>query len=149
MLWYIHGTVSAVLVFFAETDSFSELMGNSDSDWAGCKADRKLRSGYVFCVAMGGIPWKTKKESFMTILTAEAVHMALGLAAQKCVWLGRVYAFVTNGLQPVIKINVDNQGSVKIAKNDISGNRTNYIDIRHHLMRQLSIQIENVVQGSR
>jgi len=112
--------------------------GFSDSDWAGCKLDRRSTSAYVFLVAGGAVSWKSKKQSTVSASTAEAEYLALGSAAQELVWLSRVFAFVVgNGHHSIPVMHVDNQGSIRMAKNDISGNRTKHIDIKHHMVREL------------
>ena len=112
--------------------------GFSDSDWAGCKLDRRSTSAYVFLVAGGAVSWKSKKQSTVSASTAEAEYLALGSAAQELVWLSRVFSFVAGNAEHSIPVmHVDNQGSIKMAKNDISGNRTKHIDIEHHMVREM------------
>ena len=37
----------------------------------------------------------------------------------------------------MLTIGVDNQGSIKMAKNDMSSTRTKHIDIKYHLVRDM------------
>lgn len=134
---YIQGTRKLVITY----GGGHGLVGFSDSDWAGCKLDRKSTGGFMFTLAGGAIGWKSKKQSLVTTSTAEAEYVSLASAAQECVWLGRLYQFVTGQkeLDP-ITLHADNQGSIKMAKNDSSGSRTKHIDIRYHLIRELLSQ---------
>ena len=43
------------------TSKNSELIGHTDSDWAGSVDDRKSTSGYVFHMGSGVISWASKK----------------------------------------------------------------------------------------
>lgn len=134
---YIAGTLSTGIVYTGDQKGPVNLVGFSDSDWAGCKIDRKSTTGFVFFVAGGAVSWKSKKQSVVTTSTAEAEYLAMGSAAQECIWISRLFNFASgrSTLQP--EVYVDNQGSIKMAKNDASGNRTKHIDIKYHLVRDL------------
>ncbi|PNX66496.1 putative copia-type protein, partial [Trifolium pratense] len=49
-----------------------ELVGWSDSDYAGDLDDRKSTSGYVFMLGTGTISWSSKKQPIVTLSTTEA-----------------------------------------------------------------------------
>lgn len=134
---YLQGTRENGITYTKSPTNTIHLLGYSDSDWAGCKLDRKSTSGYVFCVSGGAVSWKSKKQTVVTTSTAEAEYMALGSAAQECVWLGRILNFAIADRSEIPSLLVDNQGSIRMAKNDISGNRTKHIDIKYHLVRDL------------
>lgn len=86
----------------------------------------------------GAVSWKSKKQSAVSTSSVEAEYMALSTASQECVWLKNVYSFAKGikDIPPVI-LHADNQGSIKMAKNDASGKRNKHIDIRYHLIRDL------------
>lgn len=64
--------------------------------------------------------------------------MALGVPALDWVWRRRWFAFAP-GMQtvPQIPLRPDNHGVSKIAKKDACSNRTKYIDVKYHLVRDL------------
>jgi hypothetical protein len=41
-----------------------ELIGYSDSDWAGNLDDRRSTNGYAFCIGFGVVSWRSKKETY-------------------------------------------------------------------------------------
>ena len=59
ILQYIQGTKTYGIHYVA--DSELELVGYTDSDWAGDSIDRKSTSGYVFMFVGGPICWSRKK----------------------------------------------------------------------------------------
>lgn len=80
---------------------------------------------------------KIEKQSVVTTSTADAEYLALGAAEQECVWHSRMLSFVSGIAVPAPVIKVDNQGAIKMAKNDACGNRTKHIDIKYHLIQDL------------
>ena len=48
-----------------------ELVGFTNSDWAGDNTDRKSTLGYVFMLAEGPISWSSKKQSAITLSSIE------------------------------------------------------------------------------
>ena len=70
ILQYIQGTRTYDIHYAA--DSELELVGYTDSDWAGDSIDRKSTSGYVFMFGGGPICWSSKKQAAIALSSAEA-----------------------------------------------------------------------------
>ena len=85
---YLVGTPKLGLLFYP--DAQKELLGYSDSDYAGDVNDRKSTSAYVFLKSGAPISWKSKKQTVVAQSTAEAEYVALAAAAQEAVWLRRL-----------------------------------------------------------
>ena len=66
-----------------------KLIGYTDSDFAGSIDDRKNTSWYVFSFGSGSIAWESKKQSTLTISSAEAEYVAIIAAACQTVWMRR------------------------------------------------------------
>lgn len=62
-------------------DSPLDLVGYSDSDWAGDSSDRKSTSGYVFMIGFGPICWSSKKQSAIALSYVEAEYRGVVNAA--------------------------------------------------------------------
>jgi hypothetical protein len=79
-LRYLQGTKHYMLTY-KRTDNL-EVIGYSDSDFAGCVDSQKSTSGYVFTLANGAISWKSFKQRITTssMMYAEfiACYEALG-----------------------------------------------------------------------
>jgi len=54
------------------------LIGYSDSDFAGCKLDRKSTSGTCHLLGSSLISWNSKKQACVALSTAEAEYIAVG-----------------------------------------------------------------------
>ena len=57
------------------TSENSELIGYTDSDWAGSVDDRKSTSGYVFHMGSGAFSWASKKQPIIALSIVEAEYV--------------------------------------------------------------------------
>ena len=64
-----------------------QLIGYTDSDFAGCIDSRKSTSGYVFLMAGGAISWKSVKQTLVTSSTMEAEFIACYETSNQAIWL--------------------------------------------------------------
>jgi hypothetical protein len=55
-----------------------DLLGYSDSDYAGCKVDRKSTSGTCQFLGRSLMSWSSKKQNSVALSTAEAEYVATG-----------------------------------------------------------------------
>jgi hypothetical protein len=69
-LWYPHGACF-------------ELLGYSDSDFAGCRVDHKSTSGGCHLLGRSLVAWSSKKQNSMALSTAEANTFPHGLVMLK------------------------------------------------------------------
>ena len=123
LLRYIAGTRLLGIVYDGAQDL--QPKGFSDSDWGGCKIQRKSTSGYAFIMAGGAVSWKAKKQGCVAQSSAEAEYMALAAAASEAIWLSNIFSFTTSSVPArQVQILADNQGAIKMARNESSGTRT-------------------------
>ncbi|MCH88235.1 hypothetical protein A2U01_0009118, partial [Trifolium medium] len=90
ILRYLKGTVSHGLWY--ERRKGSELVGWSDSDYAGDIDDRRSTSGYVFMIGSKVVSWSSKKQPIITLSTTEAEFIAATSSACQGIWLSRILA---------------------------------------------------------
>ena len=67
---YLQGTVGFGL--FYKKGEKTDLVGFTDSDYAGDQDDRKCTSGYVFMIGSRAVLWSSKKQPIVTLSTTEA-----------------------------------------------------------------------------
>ncbi len=82
---YLKGTPNLGLWY--PRDSGFDLIGFSDSDYAGCKMDRKNTSGG--CQLLGGklVSWSSKKHNSVATSTVEAEYIAAGSCCAQLLWM--------------------------------------------------------------
>src|SRR6187455_3040644 len=111
-----------------------ELIGYSDSDYAGCKVDRKSTSGGCQLLGCSLVSWCSKKQNSVALSTAEAEYISAGNCCAQLLWMKQTlldYGVNFNG----IPLLCDNESAIKIANNPVQHSRTKHIDIRHHFFR--------------
>ena len=82
---YLQGTKDYMLTF-RRSDQL-EVIGYSDSDFAGCVDSRKSTFGYLFLLEEGAISWKSAKQSVIASSTMEAEFIACYEATIHALWL--------------------------------------------------------------
>ncbi|KAJ9556551.1 hypothetical protein OSB04_011165 [Centaurea solstitialis] len=100
---YLKGTPNLGLWY--SKDSGFDLKAYSDSDFAGCKIDRKSTIGG--CHLLGGklVSWTSKKQNSVSTSTAEAEYVAAGIC------------------------------SIAITNNPVLHSKTKHIEVRYHFIR--------------
>ena len=133
ILRYLKGTAQYALSYRKDCD----IVGFSDSDWAGNLDDRKSISGNLFVYGGGAISWLSKKQPVIALSTSEAEYIALSYAVQEAIWLKLLLASFGVIVDKPIIIKEDNQGAIAIAKDPVKHTRAKHIDIRFHFLRDV------------
>uniref|UniRef100_I1QRU7 Retrovirus-related Pol polyprotein from transposon TNT 1-94-like beta-barrel domain-containing protein n=1 Tax=Oryza glaberrima TaxID=4538 RepID=I1QRU7_ORYGL len=111
-----------------------ELLGYSNSDYAGCKVDRKSTTRTCQFLGRSLVSWSSKKQNSIALSTAEAEYVAAGSCCAQLFWMKQTlndfgYNFTK------IPLLCDNESAIKIANNPVQHSRTKHIDICHHFLR--------------
>nr|XP_033508107.1 secreted RxLR effector protein 161-like [Nicotiana tomentosiformis] len=85
VLRYLKGTMDYMLMY--RRSKHLEVVGYSDSDFAGCIDTRKSTFGYLFQLAEGAISWKSAKQFVIATSTMEAEFVACFEATIHALWL--------------------------------------------------------------
>ena len=116
-------------------DTGFDLIGYTDSDYAGCKIDRKSTSGRCQFLLRRLVSWYNNKQHSVSTSTAEAEYIAAGSYCAQILWM-------KNQLQDYgldltkIPILCDNTSAIAIANNPVQHTRTKHVDIRYHFLRE-------------
>ena len=63
------------------------LIGYLDSDYAGCKVDRKSTSGTCQFLGRSLVSWTSKKQNSVALSTAEAEYISAGSCCTQLLWM--------------------------------------------------------------
>ena len=92
------------------------LIGYTDSDWAGDSIDQKSTSGYVLNLGSGPICWSSKKQSSIALSSIEAEYKGIVNAIVQTIWMQNFLTELEISFpQPTI-IWCDNQSTLKVCK---------------------------------
>ena len=114
ILRYLQGTKEFGL--FYKKGEKSDLIGFTDSDYAGDQDDRKSTSGYVFILGSGAVSWSSKKQSIVTLSTAEAEFVAASSCTCQAIWLKRILEELHFKRQEPTVIFCDNTSAINSPK---------------------------------
>jgi hypothetical protein len=111
-----------------------DLIGYLDSDYAGCKVDRKSTSGTCQFLERPLVSWSSKKQTSVALSTAEAEYVAAGQCCAQLLWMRQTLRDFCYNLSKV-PLLCDNESAICMADNPVEHSRTRHIDIRHHFLR--------------
>jgi hypothetical protein len=111
-----------------------DFIGYSDSDYAGCKVDRKSTSGTCQFLGRSLVSWSSKKQTSVALSTAEAEYVATGQCCTQLLWMRQTLRDFGYNLSKV-PLLCDNESAIRMADNPVEHSRTKHIDIRHHFLR--------------
>jgi len=134
ILRYLKFSINLKLLFRA---SGTSLEAYADADWGGNKVDRKSFSGFVFYLGGCTIAWQSKKQTIVALSSTEAEYVSISNAAREAVYLNRILRELEFDRAVSVKLNVDNQGAMKLASNAVVNGRSKHIDIKYHHIRDL------------
>jgi hypothetical protein len=125
-----------------------ELVGYSDSDFAGSLVDRKSTSRACHLLGRSLVSWSSKKQNFVALSTAEAEYIAAGACCAQILYMKQ--SLLDYGVQlGSIHLLCDNESAVKITKNHVLHSRTKHIDIHHHFLREKETNGDIALQNVR
>ena len=133
--------VKRILAYLQGTSTFgirfggvkSDLIGFSDSDYAGDVDTRQSTSGFVFMLHGGPVAWSSQRQSCVALSTTEAEFIAACEATKEGVWLQRLVSEVVPDWKPPFKLMCDNQSAIRLIKNPEFHQRSKHIAVRYHL----------------
>nr|KYP76723.1 Copia protein [Cajanus cajan] len=129
-LKYLRGTTNVGL-WYPKGVSLS-LIGYSDSDYAGCRLDRKSTSGTCHLLGSALVSWK--KQTCVTLSITEVEYIAAGSYCTQILWMKQQQKDYETELNK-IPLRCDNTSAINLTKNPILHSRTKHIEIRNHFLR--------------
>ena len=102
-------------IWYPKRSSF-DLVGYSDSDYAGDKVDRKSTLGTCQFLGRSLMSWSSKKQNSVSLSTAEAEYIAAGSCCAQLLWMTQTLKDYGIYVKHV-PLLCDNESAIKIAHN--------------------------------
>jgi hypothetical protein len=119
-LWYLKGAKL-------------ELVGYSDSDYAGCKVERRSTLGTCQLLGRSLVLWSSKKQNSVALSTAKAKYISADSCCAQILW--RKATLNEFGIKfKKVPLLCDNESAIKLINNPVQHARTKHIDVRHHFI---------------
>jgi len=110
------------------------LVGYSDSDFAGCKLDRKSTSATLHLLGSSLISCHSKKQACVALSTAEAEYIVVGSCCAQILWIKQQLEHFGLKISKV-PLLCDNISAINWTKNHIQHSRIKHNEIRHQFIR--------------
>jgi hypothetical protein len=111
-----------------------ELIGYFDSDYAGCKVERRSTSGTCQLLGRSLVSWSSKKQNSIALSTVEAEYIAVSSCCAQILWMNATLNDFGIKFKNV-PLLCDNESAIKLTNNPVQHARTKHIDVRHHFIR--------------
>ena len=115
-------------ILYISSDEF-ELVGYTDSDWAGSIDDRKSTSMYVVHMGSSVISWVSNKQPIVAQSTSKVEYIETNVAACQAIWLRRILADLCEMQEDGTTIFYDNISSIALSKNLVFHGTSKHIEI--------------------
>ena len=132
ILKYLKGTMDIGL-WYPKSDNF-ELIGFSDTDFSGCKVERKITSVTCHFLENSLVSWYSKKQNSIALSTAKVEYIVVDLCCAQILWMKQTLSDFDLYFEHV-PIKCDNTNVISISKDLVQHFRTKHIEIRHHFLR--------------
>ncbi|KAG8471995.1 hypothetical protein CXB51_036506 [Gossypium anomalum] len=141
ILRYLRGTTDVCLQFGRTRDGF---IGYVDTDFAGDLDRRRSLTGCVFTIGGCAISWKATLQTAVALSTTEAKYMAITEACKEAISLKRLFSELNEDLQ-INTVFRDSQSAIFLIKDQMFHERTKYIDVWYHFVRDIIARGDIVV----
>ena len=131
---YLKGTKKLGIVYRKTTGV--NLVGYTDSDWAGEVEKRRSTSAYVMMLGGGVVSWKSKRQDSYALSSTEAEFMASTQACKEVLWM-KGFLGELQLEQGCVQMYTDNESSIKVMKNPVGHGRMKHIALQAHFLRDL------------
>ena len=143
ILRYLKGTLDFGILYSRNDNS--QLVGYSDSDYAGCKMNRKSMTGIVWTYGGDVISYKCKQQSTIADSSMYAELIAMTSAAKEGVYLRKLVGSIHS--IPPTTLLTDNNAALSTSIDHRITERNKHIEVKHFLVRQFVEQ--NLISPSR
>lgn len=139
VLRYLKLTKDFGLKFTKSKTSSICLSAFVDSDFANNIVDRKSVTGFVIKMNNNAVQWKTKKQSVVSLSSAESEYIALSMCTTESLFLHQMLSEILDVSVPPVVVYEDNQSCIKMAST-LESKRTKHIDVKHYFVRDCVIE---------
>jgi hypothetical protein len=125
------------MLTYKKSDAPPEIVGYSDSDFAGWLDIEKSTSGYIFTLTNGAISWKSSKQTISTLSMMYAEFVACYEATGQVEWLKKFIPRlrVVNNIEKLLKIYCDNEPAVQYSYNNKKSDASKHINIKYYVVK--------------
>jgi len=145
LLRYLAGSLSLGLHYpFTDSCTPSSLRAFADADWGGCLDSRKSTTGFVITVNDAPVHWRSKRQTLISLSSANSEYIALSSCGQVLTWIRRLFWEIANQKPwddevtfAATAVAVDSTAAGAIATDAQISARNKHIEIKTHHVREM------------
>lgn len=134
ILRYLKGTLNQGILFRWEDSP--ELVGYSDANYAMDEETRRSTTGYTVMYCGAPIAWRCQRQPIVTLSTAEAEYVSGCELVKELLPIRQLMIEIGEIENKPVTIFIDNQSTIKMAKDEGSQQRTKHIDVREKWLNE-------------
>jgi hypothetical protein len=137
--------VKSIFIYLKKTKEFGlwypkgkdlSLIAYTNANWAGCIDDRRSTSGVAFYLGEFLVSWLRKKQSLVSLSTAEVEYIAATSCCTQVHWMKQTLTDIQVEYDEPIPIYCDNTSAIGISKNPVMHSKMKHIPIKYHFLRE-------------
>ena len=133
---YLKGTLEFGIWY--QREGKSELLGYTDSNYAGDVDDNRSTLGYVFLMSGGAVAWSSRKQPIVTLSTIEVEYVAGATCVCQAIWMKRILKEIGHEQDEEMILFYENTSTIKLSKNTVMHRKSKHIRVRYHFLRELT-----------
>jgi hypothetical protein len=131
---YVAGTLDHGL-YYPRCPEEAHLVGYSDSDHAGDINTSKSTSRILFFLGKCPTSWQSVKQQVVAMSSCETEYIVASTASTQALWLARLLGDLLERDVGAVKLRVDSQSALALAKNPVFHELSKHIRVRYHFIR--------------
>ena len=133
---YLKRTKDYMLIYKHVQDL--QLVGYSDSDFAGCQDEKKSTTGYIFKLAGGAVSWKSEKQKLIASSTMQAEFVACFSATTQAIWLRNLIKELTvfDFVDRPIQLYCDSNSTVLFINNNRGLKGSKHMEVKYLTIKE-------------
>ena len=133
---YLKRTKDYMLIYKHVQDL--QLVGYSDSDFAGCQDEKKSTTGYIFKLAGGAVSWKSEKQKSIASSTMQAEFVACFSATTQAIWPRNLIKELTvfDFVDSPIQLYCDNNSAVLFINNNRGLKGSKHMEVKYLTIKE-------------
>ena len=133
---YLKRTKDYMLIYKHVQDL--QLVGYSDSDFAGCQDEKKSTTGYIFKLAGGAVSWKSEKHKSIASSTMQAEFVACFSATTQAISLRNLIKELTvfDFVDRPIQLYCDNNSAVLFINNNRGLKGSKHMEVKYLTIKE-------------
>ena len=133
---YLKRTKDYMLIYKHVQDL--QLVGYSDSNFAGCQDEKKSTTGYIFKLAGGAVSWKSEKQKLIASSTMQAEFVACFSATTQAIWLRNLIKELTvfDFVDRPIQLYCDSNSAVLFINNNRGLKGSKHMEVKYLTIKE-------------